>query len=572
MRAIAIGIFLVAAARLAGATVFAPLDDATLTASSDVIVTGTVTGVEGVESSGRIVTRSRIAVDQVLKGVVDGTTVTVTTPGGHAGDRWAVIFGAPAFRVGDAVLAFLQRDARGELRPNALALGVYWLTSGTDGATLAERRVTVPEVRPLASFAAALGAAVGTVPLPRATVTLPAPTPEIERFTFLGPPFARWFEPDSGQTVRYKVANADASLGAAVSNTIIDAAFAAWTAVPTATIALARATGPAQASAVSTCDGRSTIQFNDPFGDISPLQNCHGVLAIGGFCVGTSTKVVNGVQFRRISEGDLTVADGVANCLDRLGFEEIVTHEVGHTIGLGHSSEDPNEPNPTLRSATMYFLAHLDGRGASLRSDDIAGVTAIYPSFVDPNDLDGDGVANAVDVCPSTPPDTAVDATGCGCGEVGHAVCNDGRTCTTDACDGSTGRCLTTPTDCTGGNPCVAGSCDETNGCQTRPVDGDAAATCVFAGGFPPAACASERVPPKVSRLFSTAARTAGRAVPNGNTRLAARSVRALARALVAVDRAAARRRRPLAGACAATLEALLSDAQSRLLDWIDRR
>jgi hypothetical protein len=60
--------------------------------------------------------------------------------------------------------------------------------------------------------------------------------------------------------------------------------------------------------------------------------------------------------------------------------------------------------------------------------------------------------------------------------------------------------------------------------------------------------------------------------VPNGNTHLAARSVRALARAQVAVDRAAGRRRRPLGSACAATLDALLTDAQSRLLDWIDRR
>ena len=91
------------------------------------------------------------------------------------------------------------------------------------------------------------------------------------------------------------------------------------------------------------------------------------------------------------------------------GFEEVVTHEIGHTIGLGHSSENANEPNAALRDATMFFLLHLDGRGTGLRADDVAGVSAIYPSPVDPNDLDGDGVPNANDLCPETPASHGVE-------------------------------------------------------------------------------------------------------------------------------------------------------------------
>jgi hypothetical protein len=81
----------------------------------------------------------------------------------------------------------------------------------------------------------------------------------------------------------------------------------------------------------------------------------------------------------------------------------VLTHEFGHTLGLGHSSENPAEPNAILRSATMYYAAHFDGRGATLRNDDIAGVQALYPAVQAPPNpnavglrsfvIDGTGIA-----------------------------------------------------------------------------------------------------------------------------------------------------------------------------------
>ena len=49
--------------------------------------------------------------------------------------------------------------------------------------------------------------------------------------------------------------------------------------------------------------------------------------------------------------------------------QEIFAHELGHTLGLGHSKDS---------NALMYAFAHNDGRGASLTADDRAAVSVLY--------------------------------------------------------------------------------------------------------------------------------------------------------------------------------------------------
>src|ERR1041384_7730933 len=63
-------------------------------------------------------------------------------------------------------------------------------------------------------------------------------------------------------------------------------------------------------------------------------------------------------------------------------LQEIMTHEMGHGLGLLHSWDAtfPPPPSAAEQIATMYWVAHFDGRAASLRQDDIDGVTFIYPS------------------------------------------------------------------------------------------------------------------------------------------------------------------------------------------------
>jgi hypothetical protein len=131
---------------------------------------------------------------------------------------------------------------------------------------------------------------------------------------------------------------------------------------------------------------------------------------------------VNGVEFRRIAEGDIIFNDGWSACSfwNQTNLSEVATHELGHTIGLSHSTDS---------TATMYSFAHFDGRGAQLMSDDAAGALFVYPAAgggptptptptaPPPPDADLDGVPDAQDNCPSQANATQVDVDGDGHGD-----------------------------------------------------------------------------------------------------------------------------------------------------------
>jgi Matrixin/Thrombospondin type 3 repeat len=413
------------------ATTFVAMSDDDLARSSAVIALGHVQSISTEAASmDRIETQIGIAVEEQLKGAPT-RAITMVVPGGVAGGTRRVVFGAPYFYLGERVLVFLRERADGLLAPNALAMGKYTVVRSTGGEEVARRQLggssiavlaydkTTAELaegpaadeRPLETFLDTLRhivAAQPPSPSHGGGAPLAASAPNVrssDAFTFLGPPLARWVEPDEPTAVSYLVVpTGDATLGAAPSIAAVRDAMAAWSNAGSS-LRLVNG-GPGVAAPFQTCDGVSTIQFNDPFGEIGAPSNCGGVLAIGGFCTtASSTSTLNDTLFLRITEGDLTINDGFGDCRywNQANLAEVITHELGHTIGLGHSSENSREPNAVFKSATMFYLAHFDGRGAALRSDDIAGVRALYPAATPPPDADGDGVPDSSDNCPTVP-------------------------------------------------------------------------------------------------------------------------------------------------------------------------
>jgi hypothetical protein len=470
-------VVLLSMAASVSATTIVPMDDADLVRTSAVVAVGTVRRLETQAlRDGRLVTEITLDVEQRVKGGLASRVVVITQPGGRVPGRMVWVDGTPEFTRGARMLVFLERTRDGRLRTTGMALGAYRV--GPDG--MVRREIPRPDVRPLDPFVERLRALArrepvreesdGGVARRRDEVVQRMVT---ERFTLLGAPPGRW----TTATVAYRVANQEAALTSAASNNAVTAAMAAWTDVATSDLTLTKGAATATAASIAggACDGVSTIQFNDPLDEIPSLAGCTGVLAVGGFCVTEGTSTVGGITYDRIGEGDVTMNAGVGACFGATGIAEVMTHELGHTIGLGHSSEDPDEPDPALADATMYFLAHIDGRGASLRADDRAGMTTIYPgAAASAPDGDEDSVPDASDDCPSTAERLAVDVHGCACADAGHASCDDADLCTTDGCNAANSACTHAPVVCDDADGCTADACTPATGCTFTPIpDGD---------------------------------------------------------------------------------------------------
>lgn len=407
------------------ATTFVAMSDAALARQADAIVMAVVEELESVGTpDGAIHTLVTLHVERAWKGSPPRRLV-LKQPGGQLPERGLWIAGSPEFRRGQRTLLFLSAHRDGTARTTALGLGQFLIEDdGDTGEAMAVRRLREPVTGgsarrrvPLRALLATIrrevarrdGAAAPLEPLP-AEATLPG----IERmrlaaFTFLDSPGARWREPDLGQPVVYGAdARGDTALGSAASLAALDAAMAAWSNVPGAAIRLER--GADEPPAPLLCDGRSQIVFGDPYGEMPAPVACSGILALGGYCTAprSDAMVIQGVRYRRITEGNITFNNGFGRCpfWTPENLAEIATHELGHTIGIGHSSENDAEPSPARKDATMYYRAHFDGRGAALRADDMAAARALYPADGTPtaDDLDGDGIPDAADNCPGDDP------------------------------------------------------------------------------------------------------------------------------------------------------------------------
>jgi hypothetical protein len=421
----------------ARATTFVGMTEHTLARAADAIVVGTVTNLESVATrDGAISTLVTVEVEREYKGRV-GRVVTLRQPGGRVGDRGLWIAGSPRFTRGERQLLFLSAHHDGTARTTALGLGQFVLTPHARTAeTLAERRLDglvlgrrplrrVRLARLLATIRRALavdpGATAPLVTVPSEVTEPGLPRENVDAFTLMDSPSGRWFEADRGQPVHYEVdERGDGALGSGPSLAAVDAALAAWTNVTGASIVLAR--GGAASPAPLRCDGLSQIIFDDPFREMPNPVRCSGVLALGGYCTSAESEVVNGTRFFRITEGNITFNQGFGGCSfwSQTNLAEVATHELGHTIGIGHTSETDSAP-PDLKDATMYYRAHFDGRGASVHAEDVAAVRFVYPGpdgEGGPDDSDADGRPDAEDNCAKLPNAAQTDTDGDAAGDL----------------------------------------------------------------------------------------------------------------------------------------------------------
>lgn len=412
----------------ATATSFVMMPDEALADGAPLVAQVRVVAVESSPAPGTPSTDYLVQVENVLKGFAAGSTIVVRVEGGVRPDGLGLrIYGAPLFREGSRGVLFLRERGDGTYGVYQMMLGAFHdVAAGGQrvamrdlGGTAEVKRNPDGSIglshgadrpRDLARFASWIEDRASGVRRPADYFVALAPKAlqqVTEEFTHLRDPETnaplRWVLFDGGGSVTFQAYNTPQPR-IPDSNAAVRTALALWTNDPDTPVRYLFGGTTAATGGLDTFDGINTILFNDPE-DAIEAYSCAsgGILAKGGpWYDSTDTHNFRGTSYARTQGADIVINNGI-DCFfqtspnPQKAAEELFAHELGHTLGLGHSSEDGDEPNATLRDALMYAFVHDDGRGARMNSDDRAGLRRIYVG------TSGGGtskcVANATTLC-----------------------------------------------------------------------------------------------------------------------------------------------------------------------------
>lgn len=136
---------------------------------------------------------------------------------------------------------------------------------------------------------------------------------------------------------------------------------------------------------ITLSDGALRIQLHDHYGLITGGGETLGRggsrwsiknLESAGWTLGGN---VQGNDFHKSVSGWVVIQHASESMRNVTNLTEVLCHEIGHALSLGHSSNDQNETNPGLTEALMYYMAHAAGRGAALRAYDTNVISQAYP-------------------------------------------------------------------------------------------------------------------------------------------------------------------------------------------------
>ncbi len=381
------------------AATYAPVTEEELARCSDAVFTGRVLGGRTVErADGALETRFVVETGEVLKGRLP-RKVVVTVPGGRSGNAvdWSSL--SLPLRRGENRLFCVTRRADGEIvaagGPDAAEL----MRDGRPGSPWSRR------VARLAERCRAQGDPgsdwTGLAP-PAEDLAAEEPLPEIpvdvffrsvtesglNEYTVPAGSSAhptRLLAPDRGEPIPYLVDMDVLPEGISGEEALeaVEEACAEWTAATGIAFQFEGVTSFGQAaSTVTTADGRIRVQLHDEYDSIpgSTTLAFGGLrLVNGGLPEGGAGGRVYEREFHRTTQGHVVVNHRHAALSDLKSLEEVLCHELGHALGLAHSSETPGEADPVRKDALMYYLAHRDGRGADLRAYDLETAGRSYP-------------------------------------------------------------------------------------------------------------------------------------------------------------------------------------------------
>lgn len=365
-----------------------PTGDSALALASAAAVRGTVLALSAEHDPvvDAIYTHVTLAVSRAWGFATPPAVIDVKILGGTAGEHALVIGGQATFSRGEEVLVFLDVRPRDRtLSVTGLERGKWTLRPGTNGQATATRahhgaaRAALPDGLAISDLEA-LASLAGTlvrVPAPPAFAAAAAARADVTVATTdaIVPAGGRWHEADWGAPVFVDSQSSGHPLFPGGGFTQLLRAIASWSGSGALRLQPGVLRGPRCFGSAEAADGRVSISYGDPCDEIADASP---TLAIGGaYFSSADVRVIGGTPYWRITKGMVVLDNALAkfNGLSTGCYEEILTHEIGHAIGLAHTAASPSVMSPWLAPECVQRAESLP-----LQPPDLAALSERYPS------------------------------------------------------------------------------------------------------------------------------------------------------------------------------------------------
>ena len=358
--------FLAVAGNVDATSFLIPRDDV-LVRQAPVIAEVSVMSVSPSPAEGAPSTDYIVLVERLLKGRVSGTSVVVRVPGGLGVEGLGLkVHGAPVFSEGDYLLLFLTARDDGAYAVLHLGLGAFHRLAATvSGQTrdVALRNLIgsadrsshgglIDAPRDWEAFTVWLADQSAGIPV-QENYFLSSEDVDLDPLPVrLDPLPIAWERLAQGRRVRWR---SKATSGP--RRQLLKGALEAWSSSDASSVRLRPAKGTGVAAGLTHPDGVNDLIFGDPAGVMAGSFSCQA----GGIAAVSATWFDPGVTFRfrpgpdglgvRTKEAEVVFNDG-AECLLRRSSGSvamgILSHEIGHTLGLDHSGEPASPMFPEV--------------------------------------------------------------------------------------------------------------------------------------------------------------------------------------------------------------------------------